>query len=167
MLFRSGVFENGVCYNLSNGLYGTVEMANGTVGMLSIIFLWVGCIFAVFSSLLLFNFISVSISNTRKEIGILRAVGARGLDVFKIFFSESGIIVGICAVLAVVGTFIISAVINGVLKSSIGLQVTLFVVGVPSVAILFAVAFAVAVISTFLPVFFASRKKPVDSIRAL
>lgn len=164
---KDGVFENGVCYNLSNGLYGTVEMANGTVEMLSIVFLWVGCIFAVFSSLLLFNFISVSISNKRKEIGILRAVGARGLDVFKIFFSESGIIVGICAVLAVVGTFIISAVINGVLKSSIGLQVTLFVVGVPSVAILFAVAFAVAVISTFLPVFFASRKKPVDSIRAL
>ena len=47
-------------------------------------------------SAMLSNFISVSISNKKREIGILRAVGARSLDVFKIFFSESFVIGLIC-----------------------------------------------------------------------
>ena len=115
----------------------------------------------------MFNFISVSIANKIKEIGILRAVGARGLDVFKIFFSEAGIIVSICAVLALIGTFIGCSVINGILRDTISFSVTMFVVGVPSVLVLIGIAVLVAVISTFIPVYFAARKKPVDSIRAL
>ena len=61
------------------------------------IFLVLGIILALFSTLLLSNFISISIANKQKEIGILRAVGARGADVFKIFISESLVIVSICS----------------------------------------------------------------------
>jgi len=122
---------------------------------------------AAFSSLLLFNFITMSISNKKKEIGILRAVGARGIDVFKIFFSESGIIVGICTVLSLIGTIILTGVINNILKAEAGLDVTLFVFGWASLGLMVGVALFVALIGTFLPVYFAARKKPVESIRAL
>ena len=115
----------------------------------------------------MFNFISVSISSKRKEIGILRAVGARGVDVFKIFFSEAGIITGICTVLALIGAFVGCWLINGILKTEVGLDVTLFVFGIASVGMMIGIAVLVAFIATFLPVYFASRKKPVESIRAL
>ena len=124
-------------------------------------------VMAVFASLLLFNFISMSISNKKKEIGILRAVGARGTDVFKIFFAESGIIVGICTALALVGTVILAIFLNATLKADAGLQVSLFVFGPIPALVMIAIALAVALISTFLPVYFAARKKPVESIRAL
>lgn len=68
------------------------------------VFLWTWIVLAVFSTLLLSNFISLSISNKKKEIGILRAVGAREGDVFKIFIAESLTIVIICSILALVGT---------------------------------------------------------------
>ena len=97
----------------------------------------------------------------------LRAVGARGTDVFKIFFAESGIIVGICTVLSLIGTFLACWLLNGILKSEAGLEVTLFVFGFVSVGMMLGIAILVAFISTFLPVYFAARKKPVDSIRAL
>lgn len=164
---ENGNAQTDVFYAMDNVLYSSVEMANETVDSLSTGFLIVGIVLAVFSSLLLFNFISVSISNKKKEIGILRAVGARGTDVFKIFFSESGIIVGICTILSLIGTAILTGVINGILKADVGLEVTLFVFGWVSIAMMIGVALVVAFISTFLPVYFASKKKPVESIRAL
>ena len=159
--------ETDVVYGIDNALFSSVTAVNELIGNLSLIFLIIGIVLAVFSALLLFNFISMSISNKRKEIGILRAVGARGTDVFKIFLSESGIIVGICTILALVGTIILTFVLNNLLKAEAGLGVTLFVFGPFAILLMIAIAVAVAVISTFLPVYFAARKKPVDSIRAL
>ena len=159
--------EHDVYYYPESSLYEMVEMANSYAEELSTIFLWVGVVFAVFAALLLFNFVSMSIANKRKEIGILRAVGARGIDVFKIFFAEAGIIVGICTLLSLVGTVAICSVLNGVLRTEIGLNISLFVFGALSVVMMVAIALVVAFIATFLPVFFAARKKPVESIRAL
>ena len=159
--------ETDVVYGIDNFLFTSVVMVNELIGDLSLIFLIIGIVLAVFSALLLFNFISMSISNKRKEIGILRAVGARGTDVFKIFLSESGIIVGICTLLALVGTIVLTYVINNLLKAEAGLGVTLFVFGPLSILLMIAIAVVVAVVSTFLPVYFAARKKPVESIRAL
>lgn len=164
---ENGNPETDVFYELDNVLYSSVELVNDTVDTLSTVFLVVGIVLAVFASLLLFNFISMSISNKKKEIGILRAVGARGVDVFKIFFSESGIIVGICTILSLIGSVVLTGVINNILKAEVGLDVTLFVFGWVSVVMMIGVALAVAFVATFLPVFFASRKKPVESIRSL
>lgn len=159
--------ETDVFYAFNSSLYNLVEQVNGIEETLSTVFLIVGLVFAVFASLLMFNFISMSISNKRKEIGILRAVGARGTDVFKIFFAESGIIVGICLVLSVIGSVVLCFVINNILRAEVGLAVTIFVFSFISVLMMFALALVVALISTFLPVYFAARKKPVESIRAL
>ncbi len=159
--------ETDIVYSIGNSLYSNVEMVNDLVDLMSLIFLIIGLVLMVFSALLLLNFITLSITNKTKEIGILRAVGARGTDVFKIFFSESGIIVGICLVLSLIGATITAAFLNRYLRAEVGLQATLFVFGVPSVAIMVGVALLVALIGTFLPVYFASRKKPVESIRAL
>ena len=156
-----------IVYGTQNALYRSVETANEMVNLLSTIFLWVGVGLALFAALMLFNFISVSISNKKKDIGILRAVGARGTDVFKIFFAESGIIVGICTVLALISSIVVSIVLNTVLKVQIGLDVALFVFGPLSVVLMLGVALVVALVATFLPVYLAARKKPVESIRAL
>ena len=159
--------ERDVVYVLNASLWESVAMANFYADLLSTIFLWAGLVFAVFASLLMFNFISMSISNKRKEIGILRAVGARGTDVFKIFFAESGIIVGICTLLSLIGTLVLCKVINGILNTEIGFAVSLFVFSWLSIVMMVGLALLVALISTFLPVYFAARKKPVESIRAL
>ena len=107
----------------------------------------------------------VNISQKKREIGILRAVGARGTDVFKIFFSESFFISLICVLFSTLGSFALCAVLNVELAE--GLGASLFVFGIPSFAVLVGVALLTAVIATFLPVYNAARRKPVDSIRAL
>lgn len=98
-------------------------------------------------------------------MGILRAVGARSTDVFKIFFSESFIIGIICVALSTVACIWLCNVINTALAT--GLGASLFVFGAASFVVLVGVAFVTIVAATFIPVNNAARKKPVDSIRSL
>lgn len=142
-----------------------IAMVDETVESMAKVFLYVGLAFAVFAILLFANFISVSISQKRKEIGILRAVGARSFDVFKIFFSESFTIAAVCTVFSVIASAALCRVLNTTLGETLG--ASLFVFGFASIAILIGIAILTAIIATFLPVWKAAKKKPVDSIRAL
>ena len=66
----------------------------------------------------------------RSEIGILRAVGARSKDVFKIFFSESLIIAIINAILANISLFIVVFCINTTLRKNYNLLITILNPGI-------------------------------------
>ncbi|MBO5247880.1 MAG: ABC transporter ATP-binding protein/permease [Clostridia bacterium] len=142
-----------------------LRFADEIVKTLSTVFLYVGLVLLVFAVLLFSNFIATSISQKKRDIGILRAVGARSFDVFKIFFSESFFIAALCSVFALGGCFVACHFINKALATTLGASLVVF--GIPSVAILLGVALLTAVVSTFLPVYNAAKKKPVDSIRAL
>ncbi len=152
-------------YQLNNEVSSTLEMVNSLVETLSQVFLYIGIGFAVFAALMLFNFISVSISYKKREIGILRAVGARGADVFGIFFNESMIITLINWVLASAVTVIGATVINNSLRNTGGFSLTLLNVGIHQFVFILAIGIVVAFISTFLPVLKISRKRPIDAIR--
>ena len=157
--------ENDTNFVIASDLAATFQMVDSMISEFKQIFLYVGIVLAAFSALLLSNFISVSISNKRREIGILRAVGARSLDVFKIFFSESFFITALCVLLSIIGSVVICGIVNGIVNELLG--ASLFVFGILSIAVLLGVALVTVVASTFLPVYNAARKKPVESIRSL
>ena len=161
------VREDDTKYSVNNFVRDSVWSIDSLVTMLSDVFLWTGVTMAVFSMLLLFNFITVSVNAKKKEIGILRAVGARGADVFRIFFSESAIVVVICSIVATILTGVIALVINGNISTRLGFPFTMFTFGFVSVALIWAISVFTAVISTFFPVYANARKRPVESIRSL
>ena len=66
------------------------------IEIVSQVFLWVGLGLAIFSAFLLMNFISTSISYKKREIGILRAIGASKKDIRRVFNAET-LIVGFVA----------------------------------------------------------------------
>jgi ABC-type lipoprotein export system ATPase subunit len=143
----------------------SLRMIDDMVKSLSKVFFYVGLVLAVFAILLFSNFISVSISQKRREIGILRAVGARSVDVFKIFFSESLCIAAICSLISITACAILCPILNTSLAESLGASI--FVFGILSILVIIAIAVLTAAIATFLPVWSAAKKKPVDSIRSL
>lgn len=153
---------------IGNSLMEGLDTVNGMVSMFGTIFMWVGIVLAVFSFLLMFNFISASISSKKKEIGILRAIGSRTLDVFKIFLAEAMIIAIICIVIATIGSFLLCLLLNSIMMDSSPMIVTgLLVFGPVSVLIIIGIALLVSVVATVIPVALYSRKPPVESIRAL
>lgn len=151
--------------SLTGDFVSNLRLVDELVDSLSKTFLYVGIVMAVFAALLFSNFISVSISQKKRDIGILRAVGARSVDVFKIFFSESFFISVICVVLATIGCVVLSNYINIMLSEGIGASLVVF--GPAAFGVLLLVAGVTAIVATFLPVYNAAKKKPVDSIRAV
>ncbi|MBQ3502780.1 MAG: FtsX-like permease family protein, partial [Clostridia bacterium] len=136
----------------------------GMIEDMAKILLWIGVGLAAFSGLMLMNFISVSITYKKREIGVLRAIGARSKDVFSIFFAESFVICMINFLLSSTATGIICTIINNTFVSKLGVSLTLMMFGMPQIILLFAVSIGVAFISTFLPVYKFAKKNPIDSI---
>lgn len=158
-----------VARSVDNEVYEGLQMFITLIKDMNKVFLIVGCIVGALAALMLLNFISASISAKRKEIGILRAVGARGTDVFKIFFAEAFIIAMICFVLASVIAGYVCGVINNTLTSAtVAIPMSkLLDFNVVNVGLILAISLFVSAIATFFPVLSASKKPPVESIRAL
>ncbi|MDR0426864.1 MAG: FtsX-like permease family protein, partial [Clostridiales bacterium] len=123
--------------------------------------------FAVFAALLLLNFISTSISYKKREIGILRAVGARSSDVFGIFFNESMIIAVISFVIAAVLALVACLLLNLYISNSLGLGLMILNFAARQLFLMLAVTVVTAFISSFFPVYSIARKKPIDAIKSL
>ena len=152
-------------YHLENAVCNELDYIDELLDELSTIFLWIGVFFAVFAALLLSNFISNSISYKKQEIGILRAIGSRSIDVFKIFFAESFIISLINLALSLTGTLTVTLIINHTLRSRFSFLITILRFGPRQVIVLLIISLAVAAIATFLPVNHIAKKKPIDAIR--
>ena len=158
--------DNDTFIKADNSLYDTINSITELVEVLKDVFFYTAIVLAVFAALLLFNFITVSISSKAHEIGVLRAIGARGKDVFKIFFSESLFIALLAFIIAVISAFIIVMVLNNNLSNELKIPLVLLSFGPLSVALMLGIALAVALVDTFIPVLHISRKKPVDSLRS-
>ncbi len=154
-----------VKFNLKNNVMEQLNMVDEILDVLGQVFFYIGIGFAVFASLMLANFISTSVAHKKQEIGILRAIGSRSNDVFRIFFAESFIIAMINYVLSLAGTITVTIVLNSLLREEAGLLITFLNFGIRQIGILLAVSLAVAFIATFLPVKKIASMKPIDAIK--
>ena len=157
--------DNVITYNLMNQISFELKSLNQVFEIMSQVFFWVGLVFVIFASLLFSNFIATSISYKKQEIGILRAIGSRSSDVFRIFFAESFIIAMINFVLSYGGTFLVAWLINSLLKNSTGLLLTILNVGPLQGILILAICLLSAFVASWLPVYRIASKRPIDAIR--
>lgn len=153
-------------YHMENAVYTSAYESASLVAKLKIVFLIAGVVAGFISAFMLLNFVAVSISIKRKEIGVLRAVGARSMDVFKIFFAESLIIVLSCFLIASIAGYYVCSLINVYTMQSF-INIKLFDYGILSVLMILVISVVVAFIATYLPVRSASKKPPIDSMREI
>ena len=157
--------DSPVRYQIQNSVTYELDSVNDVLKILSKYFFWIGVGFAAFAALMLANFIGTSISYKKQEIGILRAIGSRSNDVFRIFFAESFIIAMINFVLSAAGVFTATALINYLLRRNVGILITVLNFGVRQIVLLLAVSILVAFLASFLPVRRIASKRPIDAIR--
>lgn len=114
--------------------------------------------FAVFSVLLLTSFLSSNMQERKRELGILRALGARSTDVVKICITESFVIACVDFVLSLILTGIICLALN------IAYSFWLFGIGIIPLLVLILICFGVAALATVIPAIRLAKKKPIDVI---
>lgn len=164
--FMQSEIGTGARLALTDSTSQHIESTLSLFAILKPVFLITGAVLGVFAALMLLNYVSASISSKTREIGILRAVGARGSDLFKIFFSESGLMTAICLVLSIVASAIVIWRLNVVFQTGL-MKVALLDFGLLNVLLMIAGAVLITIVGTIIPVVLAARKQPVESIRSL
>ncbi len=157
--------DSNIRYQIQNSVTFELDSVNDVLKILSKYFFWIGIGFAAFAALMLANFIGTSISYKKQEIGILRAIGSRSNDVFRIFFAESFVIAMINFVLSSIGVFAATVIFNTLMRTQVGILITILSFGPRQLILLLAVSIFVAFIASFLPVKRIASKRPIDAIR--
>ena len=151
----------------------TLYMVSQIFAIFSIIFQWVALILGIFSTILLFNFVSLSVINKKKEIGILRAIGAKGTDVSKIFLIEALIVGAITTIvswgLMFLGIWGVNSLLSSnfktYLQSDVIDKISLLSVGIQPIFAILIACLVVTIIATIIPTIKISRMRPVDAIK--
>lgn len=99
--YVSNLKDTGISYGLASDLGTAISTVIMFYERLHTYLVIIALVFVLFASLLIFNFISVTISYAKKNIGILKSLGAKNKDIYKIFTYESLIIAGVSFVLAI------------------------------------------------------------------
>jgi ABC-type antimicrobial peptide transport system permease subunit len=128
------------------------------------LFLYVALALAVFSVFMLYNYISTSISNKKRSVGVLRGLGAGSKDVLRIFLSESLIIALVNSVLASVFSAIGCMLVNSYIMNTMHIFVQFALFGVRQILIISGISFVLAFLSSALPIIKIAKKKPVELI---
>ena len=107
----------------------------------------------------------VSVLERTKEIGVLRAVGARKKDVVRLFVTETGMIGLIAGALGLVMTFIAEIPLNAWMKAVTGIGSLALLEWWHVLAIL-GLSVVVTVAAGLIPSLMASKKDPVKALRS-
>lgn len=119
----------------------------------------------VVSSIMIAIITYISVLERRKEIGILRSIGASKGDVSRVFNAET-VIEGLLAGLMGVGvTYGLCAIANGIAYSSFNVE-NIAQLSPLTALILIAVSVGLTVIAGIIPASRASRQDPVEALRA-
>lgn len=164
--FTENYRSDNVCYTLNLKEIRDVRMVTITLTLFRNLFLYAGGFLAVFSALLLSSFIANSVSAKSAEIGILRGLGARKSDVFKVFLAETLLIASVTALLSCVIAGILCGVVNSYLRTSFDITVTVLSFGLWEILLIFGITFLVAILSSLLPIYRIAKKQPVEAMKS-
>ena len=118
----------------------------------------------IVSSIMIGVITYISVLERTKEIGILRAIGARKKDISRVFNAETFIIGLISGILGITITILLNIPINIIIKNLSGIN---NVSSLPPLAaiILVLISILLTVIAGLIPSSYASKKDPVIALR--
>ena len=133
-------------------------MVEDIVNIIGPVLIYVSIFFAVFAFLIVLNFISSSVRSRKKEVGILRSMGARNKDVLKIFGTEIFLMGVIITFITLIFTTMTVNSINSTISGLISLTIfkDLFI---------FIVCLLFLVVASIIPLVKILKHNPIDAIR--
>lgn len=149
-----------------------VAMVTDAVGQMIDIMTYVLVAFAAISLVVSSVMISIityaSVVERTKEIGVLRAVGARKIDIMRLFNAETMIIGFAAGVIGVLFTFILSFPLSSLFISiSEGMVTTnLVLMAWWHFVLLIAVSVLLTLVAGMIPAYSASKRDPVTALRS-
>lgn len=156
--------DNAIVYSdMGEAIASTITTMIKTITVILTAF---AAISLVVSSIMIGIITYVSVVERTKEIGIMRAIGARKKDISRIFNAEAIIIGLISGTLGVIIASLITIPVNSVIESQ--MQIEGFKANLPIMQAVFLVILSVILtfIAGLIPSKIASKKQPVEALRS-
>ena len=119
----------------------------------------------IVSSIMISIITYTSVLERRKEIGVLRSIGARKLDVSNLFISETSIIGMISGALGIGFGYLLIYIANVIIKKVIEIPNLLHLDWYYAIS-LFVISFFLSMIASIIPAAIAANKDPVECLRS-
>lgn len=119
----------------------------------------------IVSSIMISIITYTSVLERRKEIGVLRSIGARKLDVSNLFISETSIIGMISGALGISFGYLLIYIANVIIKKVIEIPNLLHLDWYYAIS-LFVISFFLSMIAGIIPAAIAANKDPVECLRS-
>ncbi|CCV65454.1 putative carbohydrate ABC transporter-like,ATP-binding/permease protein [Paracholeplasma brassicae] len=118
----------------------------------------------VVSSIMIGIITYVSVLERTKEIGILRAIGARKKDITRVFNAETFLIGGLAGFIGVFISYLLSFPINSIVYNLTEVK-NISTLSLPSAIVLIVISIGLTVLAGLIPARGASKKDPVLALR--
>jgi putative ABC transport system permease protein len=148
----------------------TLEEINSVFRFLNFILVGFGAIGMIVAVLGMFNTLTISLLERTREIGLMVALGARSIDMRRLFLIEALILSSVGAALGMFGAFLIGRVVNlvmNLLASGRGVQESFELFAHPPLLVIGILLFMIAVglLVVYLPAKRAENINPIDALR--
>jgi len=140
------------------------SLSGNIMSAITIVLIAFSSISLVVSSIMIAIITYISVLERTKEIGILRALGARGKDVKRVFNAETFIIGLASGVLGIMVAYLLTIPVNHVLKNLSGLE-NVAKLNIVHAVILIVINIVLTIIGGAIPARMASKKDPVIALR--
>ena len=134
------------------------------------IFLYISLAVAAFSFLLILNYMSSSVRFRAKEIAVYRVVGARRIDVAKIFLTEGMMLVFsstvFSSILGAIVTYLVKLSAKQMLQI-FNLSFSIFSFNLLTIAMIFVSITALVMIASLLPIISITRRKAIEALKVI
>lgn len=121
---------------------------------------WIAVVCVLVATLMMINYIMVSVKRQKKEFGILRALGASKKSIMTIFLSEVLCISFAQFILSLIGLGALCAIINSTV-----FFFNFILIGLIPVVGLFVFSFGITLLISILPIKQIVNKTPVEAVR--
>ena len=140
------------------------SLSSGIMDAITVVLIAFSSISLVVSSIMIAIITYISVLERTKEIGILRALGARAKDITRVFNAET-MLIGLCSgILGLVIAYLLTFPANRIIENLSGLASVAKLNPVHAI-ILLLISVSLTVLSGFIPAKMASKKDPVIALR--
>ncbi len=149
---------------LTDNLAVIISLINSLIQMITVALVAFTSLSLVVSTVMVAIITYVSVMERIKEIGVIRSLGGRKRDVSNLFIAETFIIGGLAGAIGIAITYILSVIVNLIVKSVAGIS-TIAALSPVAAIVLILLSIGLTLISGLIPARLAAKKDPVEALR--
>ena len=142
----------------------TLKTVNSVLGAIQAFIIIIASISILVGSIGIVNTMTTSVLERKKQIGIMKAVGARNSQIFMQFFVESGFLGLIGGILGAIFGILIGFAGTAGINSWLGADIA-FKINLPLIFFTLLGSFLIGAIAGIIPAMQAARQNPVEALR--